>query len=103
MGKKKRRRFKPEEKFKIVKEGVTKSLSVSEICEKYDIHPNQFYQWQKKFLEGALDGFRSSSKGRSKAAAKREKARKEAEMQRMKNVIADLAAENIALKKNDTI
>jgi len=101
MNKKKRRRFKPEEKFTIVKEVVSKTSSVTEICDKYGIHPNQFYKWQKEFFESALEGFRESSHGRTRAAESREKERQENQIRRMKDVIAELAAENIDLKKND--
>jgi len=101
MSKKKRKRYKPEEKFKIIKEGVTKTRSVSEICEEYGIHPNQFYKWQKEFFDSALDGFREKSQGRTRAAESREKEIQEKEIRRMKDVIAELASENIELKKND--
>ncbi len=101
MNKKKRRRFKPEEKFKIVKEGISKARSVSEICDEYDVHPNQFYKWQKEFFESALEGFQNGSHGRTNAAETRQKKRQEKEIQRMKEVVAELAAENIELKKND--
>ena len=101
MSKKKRRRFKPEEKFTIVKEVVSKTKGVTEICDEYGLHPNQFYRWQKEFFESALEGFRESSQGRTRAAESREKERQENEIRRMKDVIAELAAENIDLKKND--
>ncbi|HQE60193.1 MAG TPA: transposase [Spirochaetota bacterium] len=32
-----------EEKFKIVKKALTTSTPVSEVCKKYSIHPNNFY------------------------------------------------------------
>lgn len=102
MSKKKRRRFKPEEKFNIVKEVVSKSRTVSEVCEEYGIHANQVYKWQKEFFESALEGFRENSKGRTRVAESKEKERQEKEISRMKDVIAELAAENIELKKNDT-
>ena len=101
MSRKKRKRFKPEEKFSIIKEGVSKARSVSEICDEYGIHPNQYYKWQKEFFEGALNGFKEFSLGRTRAAESKEKQRMEKEIQRMKNVIAEIAAENIDLKKND--
>jgi len=96
------KKFTPEEKFRIVKEGVTKARSVSEISDEYGIHPNQFYKWQKDFFDGALEGFRGSSQGRSKAAESREEERKAKEIQRMREVITELASENINLKKNFT-
>ena len=102
MSRKKRKRFKPEEKFNIVKEVVSKTKSVTEIFDEYGIHPNQFYRWQKEFYESALEGFRERSQGRTRAAEIREKERKENEIRRMKDVVAELAAEIIELKKNDT-
>ena len=101
MSKKKRKRYKPEEKFKIVKEVVTKARTVADICEEYGIHPNQFYRWQKEFFESALEGFQQSSQGRTHAAENREKKRFESDIKRMKDVITELASENIELKKKD--
>ncbi len=101
MSKKTRKRFKPEEKFKIVKEVISKAKTVSEICDEYDIHTSQFYKWQKDFFESALCGFQESSQGRTRSAEDREKKRMESDIKRMKDVIAELASENIDLKKND--
>ncbi|MFP5520239.1 MAG: transposase [Bdellovibrionia bacterium] len=45
-----RKRYSPEEKFKIVKEQLTTKTSVSEICKKYGISPGNFYNWQEIFF-----------------------------------------------------
>jgi len=55
--------FSAEQNVTILKEYVDKHLSVAEICEKYRIHPNQFYTWKKELFEGALDTFRTAKRG----------------------------------------
>ena len=90
-----RRRFSPEKKFEIVKEVLVGKVHVSEVCRKYNIDVRQYYSWQKKFLEGAYEAFKNSATGH-----KRKEQSKEVELERMKNVIAILAEENLTLKKN---
>ena len=101
MSKSKRRHFSPEEKFNIVKQVLSKAKAVTEISEEYGIHPNLYYRWQGEFFEAALSGFKEKSQGRTKAAEDREKERMDSEIQRMKNVIAEVVSENIALKKKN--
>lgn len=43
----KRRRYSPEQKVRIIREHLEKNIYVPNICEKYRIHPNQFYRWKK--------------------------------------------------------
>ncbi len=101
MSKKKRRHFNPEEKFNIVKQVLSKAKTVTEISEEYDIHPNLYYRWQGEFFEAALRGFKEKSQGRTKAAENREREKMELEIQRMKDVIAEVVSENITLKKKN--
>ena len=101
MTKRKRRRFTPEEKYNIVKQVLSKARTVSEITDEYGIHPNQYYRWQAEFFESALNGFKEKSKGRTRAAEDREKKRMAAEIQRMKDVIAEVVSENIEIKKKN--
>lgn len=96
-----RRRYTAEEKFKIVKQVITKSKSVSEICDDNDIHPNQFYRWQKEFFEGAFERFSETKIGRKSNREDREKKRAEEEIKRLNEVIAEVVKENIELKKKN--
>lgn len=97
-----RRRFTGEEKFKIVKEQVTTKTSVSEICKKYGIYPSQFYGWLEQFFDGAQAGFEKKSKqDLLSAAGQRELIELRGETNRMKTVIAEITAENIAYKKKN--
>lgn len=97
-----RRRFTGEEKFKIVKEQITTKTSVSEICKKYGIYPSQFYDWQNQFFQGAQAGFEKKAKSDSLTAAEQRKLEAlESDNSRMKDVIAEITAENIAYKKKN--
>jgi transposase-like protein len=62
-----RRKHTPDQKFKIIKEQMTTKTTVTDICKKYDIHPSMFYKWQDKFLSGALESFKQSDVGPTKA------------------------------------
>jgi len=94
-----RRKFTPDQKFKIIKEQMTTRTSVSDICKKYDISPGNFYKWQEKFLAGALNNFKKSDDGPTKAELRKieELEKKNA---RMQSVITEIVQENIELKKS---
>ena len=46
-----RRKFAPEEKIRIVLEGLRGEQSVSELCRREGIAANLYYRWSKEFLE----------------------------------------------------
>lgn len=94
-----RRKFTPDQKFKIIKEQMTTRTSVSDICKKYDISAGNFYKWQEKFLAGALNNFKKSDDGPTKAELRKieELEKKNA---RMQSVITEIVQENIELKKS---
>ena len=54
----KQRRWDSKTKTKIVLEGLS-GRPVSEICNEYRIHQNQFYSWRDKFLSEAHKAFDS--------------------------------------------
>ena len=92
-----RRNFSPDQKFKIVKEQMTTKTSVTEICRKYHIGPSVFYKWQDKFFRSALEGFKKSNDGPSKAEL-RKIDYLEKKTARMHSVITEIVQENIELK-----
>jgi len=94
-----RRKLTPDQKFKIIKEQMTTKTSVSDICKKYDIVPSLFYKWQEKFLLGALEGFKKSDDGPTKAELRKIEELEKKNI-RMQAIITDLAGENVELKKN---
>jgi transposase len=46
-----RRKFAPEEKVRIVLEGLRGEQSISELCRREGIVANLYYRWSKDFLE----------------------------------------------------
>ena len=94
-----RRKLSPDQKFKIIKEQMTTKTSVSDICKKYDIAVSLFYKWQEKFLSGALEGFKKSDEGPTKAEL-RKIAEQDAYITKIQAAVAEIVHENIELKKN---
>jgi len=58
----KRRRWDSKTKTKIVLEGLS-GRPISEICNAYEIHQNQYYNWRDKFLSEAHKAFESKREG----------------------------------------
>jgi len=48
------------EKARIVIESLTTSISIAEICRKYNLSPNTFYPWKDRFLESGKSAFSGS-------------------------------------------
>ena len=94
-----RRQFTPDQKFKIIKEQMTTKTSVTEVCKKYDISAGNFYKWQEKFLKGALENFKKSDEGPTKAELRKIE-ELEKKNTRMQAVITEIVQENIELKKS---
>src|SRR5919108_1554392 len=92
--KKKRRRWTASEKLRVVLAGLDGSVEISELCRREGINPTQYYGWKKQLLSSATKVF-DAHEGKRAAAEER----KDAELQRLKNVIAEITAENLELKK----
>ena len=90
-----RKIYKAEQKVALLKEHFEKQVSVADICEKYRIHPNQFYKWKKDLFENAVDIF-SAKRGRKKKSPTIDL---EAKIKERNEIIAELLEENLKLKK----
>jgi len=90
----KRRRWTAAEKLRIVLAGMQPGVEVSELCRREGLNPTLYYGWKKKLLSSAGKVF-DDQEGRRSA----QEERKEAELRRFKDVIAELTAENLELKK----
>ena len=56
-----RKYYSPEEKVKIVLEGLSGTIQISELCRKYDIKPARFYNWKEKLLKNSPSIFYDGS------------------------------------------
>src|SRR6266403_1988630 len=94
MSQDKRRKWTAAEKLRIVMAGIQKDVDIAELCRREGINPTQYYGWKKQLLSSATKVFDERD---SKRGAAEEK--KEAELRRMKDVVAEITAENLELKK----
>ena len=94
-----RRHFSPEDKMTVLRLHLLEGVPISEVCEKHQIIPTQFYQWQKTFFENGAAAFAKPSGTRAASQAEQKVARLEEKLQRKDEVIAEIMAEHILLKK----
>jgi transposase len=94
-----RRHFSPEDKVKILRLHLLEQVPISEVCEKHQIIPTQFYQWQKIFFENGAAAFAKAFGPRATSQTEQKLARLEEKLQRKDEVIAEIMAEHIQLKK----
>lgn len=102
MEKKRRKKFSGDEKVALLKRHLVGREAVSAICEDAGIAPNQFYRWQKEFFENGAAAFQKN--GRAENARVR---KLEAEVNKLREqiarkemVIAEIAEDNVKLKKS---
>ncbi len=95
--KRERRHFSGEQKVLIVKQHLVDGIAVSDLCDKHQILPTQFYQWQKQLFEGGAVAFERKASGKSTAERRIEQL--QAKLSTKNEVIAELMEENVKAKK----
>ena len=89
--------YTPEEKLKIVLEGMSGTISVSDLCRKYDLSPARFYSWKEKLLKNSSHVF--EDRGRKNNSYQRIIEEQRMEIARLKATIAEVVQENLDIKK----
>ena len=87
------RRWTPEDKTRIVMESLTTNITVAELCRKYNLNPNVFYNWKQKFIEGGRMALSGSNKENTINK------NKEVEIERLKKIIGEQTIAIDAFKK----
>ena len=98
-----RRKFSAEEKVQILRLHLLERQPVSDVCDKSGLNPNVFYRWQKRFFENGVAAFSQAENGRKDSQTKRleEKvSRLEAKLAGKDEVIAEIMASHVQLKKS---
>lgn len=90
-----RRSWSAQQKLAILEEARKAGMTVSEVCRQHGISVGQFYAWEKQARQSALEGLQAQRRGPKVDRA----TTLEGELDRMRAVIAELSAENLALKK----
>lgn len=97
MSKREHRRFTAEQKLQILREAEQPGVTVSEVCRRNGLAPSVFYRWRAVAQSGSASALKRDAKrlpGKSDLEARRE-----AELVRLRAVIAEITAENLELKK----
>ena len=92
-----RRKFKAEDKIRIVLEGLRGEVSVSQLCRRESISPALYYQWSKAFLEAGKNGLTVDTR---RDATKAEVERLREENEALKQALAETMLDVQRLKKS---
>lgn len=95
-----RRTFSSQEKLKMVMEIIQDGKAVSEVAKENDVHPNMLLNWKKEFLENAACAFDRHRPDITEKAQQRKIDDLEAKLHKKDEIIAEIAEENMMLKKN---
>lgn len=95
---KKRNNYSPQDKVTILKRHLVEKVPVSDLCDKYGVHPTVFYRWQKEFFENGANALQGSRDNRS-AKLERQVAELQQKLTKKHEVLSELMEEHIALKK----
>ncbi len=90
-----RRKFAPEEKIRIVLEGLRGEQSISELCRREGIASNLYFRWSKDFLEA---GKKQLAGDTVREATSDEVKELRAENRELKEVVAEITLSNRVLK-----
>lgn len=82
----KRKKWSNENKFKIVIAGMQGYITLSELCNHYEIHQSQYYRWRDQFLKEGANVFESSHSNKREEQLKKK-------MHKMERVIGELTLE----------
>jgi len=97
---KERKHYTAEEKVAILRRHLLDKVPVSDLCEEASLRPTVFYRWQKEFFENGAAAFLLQEHPHRQVEEKQKRiAFLEKKVQTKDEVLAELMAEHIALKK----
>ena len=97
---KERKNCTADENVTILRRHLLDKVPVSDLCEELGLQPTVFYRWQKEFFENGAAAFQSTERPRREAEEKQKRIEfLEKKVQTKDEVLAELMAEHIALKK----
>src|SRR6267378_3527996 len=97
---KERKHYTAQEKVAILKRHLLDKVPVSDLCEELSLKPTVFYRWQKEFFENGAAAFQAQERPYHQVEEKQKRIEfLEKKVQTKDEVLAELMAEHIALKK----
>ena len=98
---KERKHYSSEQKVIILRELLENNTPISQLSEKYQVSPNDIYNWKKKLFEGAKNLFQPKSNNSKQSTEEQKKISKlEGKLKDRDEAIAMLLKENIDIKKS---
>jgi len=94
-----RRQCTAQEKVKILRLHLLEQKPISDICDDYGLHPTVFYRWQKEFFEHGAAAFERNKNGSVHRKLEKENAWLKAKLAHKDEVIAEIVADHVRLKK----
>jgi transposase len=94
-----RRKFNPEERIRIILEGLKGEDSIAAICRREGIAPSLYYKWSKSFLEAGKQRLKGDT---IREANSDEVSELRKENEQLKQLVAELSLKNRVLKKSLT-
>ena len=97
--KKTRKHYTAEEKVATLRRHLLDQEPISKLCDELGLQPTVFYRWQKEFFENGTAAFQNKARTSHQPEQKRIEYL-EKKIQTKDEVLAELMAEHIALKKS---
>jgi len=98
---KERKHYTAEEKVAILRRHFLDKVPVSDLCEQNGLQPTVFYRWQKEFFENGATAFQTKERPARQVEEKQKRIEfLEKKVQIKDEVLAELMAEHVALKKS---
>ena len=95
---KKRHNYTPEEKVFILKRHLIERVSISDLCDEYQLQPKVFYTWQQQLFENGAAAF-ARDNSRQKRVEEQRIQQLEEKLRRKHEVLSELMEEHVKLKK----
>jgi transposase-like protein len=96
-----RKHYTPEEKVAMLRQHLLDKVPVSDLCEENGLQPTVFYRWQKELFENGASAFQAKERPARQVEEKQKRIEfLEKKVQTKDEVLGELMAEYIALKKN---
>jgi transposase len=97
--KKTRKHYTAEEKVAILRRHLLNGEPISKLCDEAGLQPTVFYRWQKEFFENGTAAFQTKA-GTNQQVGQERIEYLTKKIQTKDEVLAELMAEHIALKKS---
>lgn len=96
-----RKHYTAEQKVMILRDLLENNVPISQLAEKYEVRPNDIYNWKKKLFESATDIFTPKVSSPKQTSVEQKKIEKlQSKLKDRDEAISYLLRENIEIKKS---